>query len=149
MSSKFVIPEPNYEVIHREDMGARVYAAVNTTLASFTDESRKLYGWQFSLILQLDTEDEEGLTLPEEAKEIDPFCQQLDMDLRAGGNAVPLARITWKKTRELLYRVYNPVQADELVKGIIEENTTPRPFSYTIDPDENWQMAETYLKGFK
>lgn len=149
MSSKFVIPEPNYEVIHREDMGARVYAAVNTTLASFTDEPRKLYSWQLSLILQLDTEDEEGLTLPEEAKEIEPFCQQLDMDLRQGGNAVPLARITWKKTRELLYRVYNPVQADELIKSIIEANTTPRPFSYTIDPDEKWQMAETYLKGFK
>ncbi|WP_156494813.1 hypothetical protein, partial [Oleiphilus sp. HI0128] len=74
MSSKFVIPEPSYQVIHREDMGAKVYAAVNTTLATFEDEPRKLYAWQLSLILKLDTEDEQGLTLPEEAKEIEPFC---------------------------------------------------------------------------
>ncbi|WP_156495056.1 DUF695 domain-containing protein, partial [Oleiphilus sp. HI0128] len=141
--------EPSYQVIHREDMGAKVYAAVNTTLATFEDEPRKLYAWQLSLILKLDTEDEQGLTLPEEAKEIEPFCQQLDVDLRAGGNAVPLARITWNKTRELLFRVYNPVQADELIKSIIEADTTPRPFSYTIDPDEDWKMSEVYLKSFR
>ena len=149
MSSKFVIPEPSYQVIHREDEGARVYAAVNTTLASFEEEARKLYAWQLSLILELETEDEEGLTLPEEAKEIEPFCQQLDIDLRAGGNAVPLARITWRKTRELLFRVYNPVQADELMQRIIAADTTPRPFSYTIDPDESWRMSAVYLKNFK
>ena len=149
MSSKFVIPEPNYEVSHREDMGAKVYAAVNTTLAAFGEEPRKLYGWQLSLILELNTEDDEGLTLPEESKEIEPFCQQLDMDLRAGGNAIPLARITWRKTRELLFRVYNPAQADELVQRIIEADSAPRPFSYAIDPDESWKMSEIYLKGFK
>ncbi|MFD2230921.1 DUF695 domain-containing protein [Alkalimarinus sediminis] len=147
-NTKFVIPEATYTVIQREDEGAPVYAAVNTSLTSLNKEQRELFSWQLSLILELQTEDDKGLTLPEEAKEIDPFCQQLEADLRKGGNAIPLARITWRKTRELLFRVYNPVQADELIKSIIEAETNPRPFSYGIDPDEEWKLTNIYLKQF-
>lgn len=147
-SSKFVVPIPTYTVIQREDEGAQVYAAVNTTLASLGDEQRKLFGWQLSLILDLETEDEQGLTLDHEAKAIEPFCQELDTALRLAGNAVPLARITWKKTRELLFRVYNPAIADEQIKKIIDTESNPRPFSYTIDPDEQWKMADDYLSQF-
>jgi hypothetical protein len=146
--STFVVPTPSYTVLQREDEGAQVYAAVNTTLAGLTIEQRKLFGWQLSLILDLETEDEQGLTLDHEAKIIEPFCQELESELRLDGNAVPLARITWKKTRELLFRVYNPAIADEKIKKLIESESNPRPFSYTIDPDEKWKMAEDYLKQF-
>ena len=147
-SSKFVVPTPSFTVIQREDEGAQVYAAVNTSLAGLEVEQRKLFAWQLSLILDLETEDEQGLTLEHEAKVIEPFCQQVDSDLRLGGNAVPLARITWKKTRELLFRVYNPAVADELIKKLIDSESNPRPFSYTIDPDNSWKLADDYLKQF-
>lgn len=147
--SKFVVPTPSFTVIQREDEGAQVYAAVNTTLATLTLEQRALFGWQLSLILDLETEDEQGLTLEHEAKTIEPFCQQVDSDLRIEGNAVPLARITWKKTRELLFRVYNPAIADEQIKKLIDSESNPRPFSYTIDPDNTWKMADDYLKQFE
>lgn len=146
--TKFVVPEASYTVIQREDEGAAVYAAVNTTLATLESEQRQLFSWQLSLILELQTEDNKGLTLPEEAKEIEPFCQQLEADLRKDGNAIPLARITWRKTRELLFRVYNPVKADELIKSIIDAESNPRPFSYAIDPDEEWKLTDIYLKQF-
>jgi hypothetical protein len=135
-------------VIQREDEGVNVYAAVNTTLAGLVEAQRNLFSWQLSLILDLETEDEQGLTLDHEAKTIEPFCQQLDSELRLGGNAVPLARITWKKTRELLFRVYNPAIADEQIKKLIDSESNPRPFSYTIDPDDKWKMADDYLKRF-
>ena len=147
-SSKFVVPTPSYTVIQREDEGSQVYAAVNTTLAGLDVEQRKLFGWQLSLILDLETEDEQGLTLDHEAEAIEPFCQQVDSELRLSGNAVPLARITWKKTRELLFRVYNPAVADEQIKKLIESESNPRPFNYTIDPDNTWKMADDYLKQF-
>jgi hypothetical protein len=147
-SSKFIVPTPSYTVIQREDEGVNVYAAVNTTLAGLVEAQRNLFSWQLSLILDLETEDEQGLTLDHEAKTIEPFCQQLDSELRLGGNAVPLARITWKKTRELLFRVYNPAIADEQIKKLIDSESNPRPFSYTIDPDDKWKMADDYLKRF-
>jgi hypothetical protein len=148
-STKFVIPEASYTVIQREDEGSPVYAAVNTSLANLEPSQRELFEWQLALILELNTEDEKGLTLDYEAKEIEPFCQKLEQDLRQGGNAIPLARITWRKTRELLFRVYDPVIADELIKSIIESEDHPRPFSYSIDPDKSWEMAESYLKQFR
>ena len=135
-------------MIQREDEGATVYAAVNTSLATLPKDQRSLFSWQLALILELNSEDEKGLTLDQESKEIEPFCQQLESDLRTDGNAVPLARITWRKTRELLFRVYNPVQADELIKSLIASESHPRPFSYTIDPDENWEMTADYLSQF-
>ena len=145
----FSTPEPSYTLIQRQDEDAQVYAAVNTPLANLADEHKKLYSWQLSFILQLETEDDKGMTLPDEAEAIQPFCEKLDLDLRAKGNALPLARITWKKTRELLFRVYDPVVADEHIKAIIESEDHPRPFSYAIDQDEDWEMAEDYLKQFK
>ncbi|MFT7373519.1 MAG: hypothetical protein ACI9T9_002219 [Oleiphilaceae bacterium] len=147
-SSKFVVPTPYYTVIQREDEGAQVYAAVNTPLAMLNGDQRKLFGWQLSLILDLETEDEQGLTLDPEVKVIEPFCQQVDSELRLNGNAIPLARITWKKTRELLFRVYNPAIADEQIKKLIDSESNPRPFSYSIDPDEKWKMADDYLSQF-
>lgn len=142
------MPEPSYTVIQREDEGAQVYAAVNTSLAILNKEQRQLFGWQLSLILDLETEDEDGLTLDHEAVAIEPFCKQVESDLLSGGNAMPLARITWRKTRELLFRVYNPAEADEHIKRLIESESNPRPFSYTIDPDNNWKMADDYLNQF-
>ncbi|ROS01396.1 uncharacterized protein DUF695 [Sinobacterium caligoides] len=147
-NTKFVVPESSYTVVQREDEGAKVYAAVNTSLASIDKAERQLFGWQLSIILDLQTEDAQGMTLDSESKEIEPFCQQLETDLRAGGNAMPLARITWRKTRELLFRVYNPAMADKLIQQLIEAEENPRPFSYTIDPDMEWEMAEDYLKQF-
>jgi hypothetical protein len=147
-SSKFVVPTPYYTVIQREDEGAQVYAAVNTPLAMLNGDQRKLFGWQLSLILDLETEDEQGLTLDPEVKVIEPFCQQVDSELRLNGNAIPLARITWKKTRELLFRVYNPAIADEQIKKLIDSESNPRPFSYSIDPDEKLKMADDYLSQF-
>jgi uncharacterized protein DUF695 len=146
--TKFVVPEPSYTVIQREDEGAQVYAAVNTSLAALSQEQRQLFSWQLSLILDLETEDENGLTLDHEAKAIEPFCKQVESDLLTNGNAMPLARITWRKTRELLFRVYNPAEADEHIKKLIESENNPRPFSYTIDPDNEWKMADDYLYQF-
>ena len=147
-NTKFVAPEPSYTVVQREDEGAQVYAAVNTSLAALDQAERELFSWQLSLILDLETEDEKGLTLDHEAKAIEPFCKQVETDLLIRGNAMPLARITWRKTRELLFRVYNPVAADEIIKKIIESESNPRPFNYTIDPDNEWKMADDYLKQF-
>ncbi len=146
---KFLIPEACFTVVQREDEGATVYAAVNTSLAQLTPQQQQLFGWQFSLIMDLETEDEKGMTSEAEASAIEPFCQQLAADLQRNGNAMPLARITWRKTRELLFRVYNPVVADELMQKLIAQETNPRPFSYTIDPDEKWQMASDYLDQFR
>jgi len=147
--SKLVIPQPSYTVIQREDEGSPVYAAVNSSLTTLTTETKKLFSWQLSLILDLGTEDDKGLPQVEEEKLIEPFCQQLEVDLLAGGNAIPLARITWKKTRELLFRVYNPAAADALIQKKIDAENNPRPFTYTIDPDEEWKMADDYLERFK
>ncbi|CAH0990970.1 hypothetical protein SIN8267_01071 [Sinobacterium norvegicum] len=146
--SKFVVAEPIFTVVQREDENSPVYAAINTVLADFNEEQQQYFGWQLSLIMDLNTETETGLPDAAEAKEIEPFCTELDRLISADGNAVPLARISWKKTYELLFRVYNPVEADKVLQTLIEAEENPRPFTYTIDPDEQWEMAADYTKGF-
>jgi len=147
-SAKFVIPEASYTLIQREDEGSPVYAAVNTSLASINPDARQLFTWQLSLIMDLETEDDKGLTLPEEEKQIAGFCEQVESNLLDKGNAIPLARITWNKTRELLFRVFNPAEADKHIKKLIESENNPRPFTYTIDPDDKWTLVDNYLSQF-
>jgi len=149
LSTKFIAPEPNYTLIQREDEGAPVYAAVNTSLSKIGAEPRQLFSWQLSIIMDLETEDDKGLTLAKEESEIAEFCRQLESELLTNGNALPLARITWKKTRELLFRVYNPAQSDKQIKSIIDTENNPRPFTYSIDPDDKWELADNYLSQFK
>jgi len=64
-------------------------------------------------------------------------------------NALFLARITWNKTRELIYRVYEPEPCHQYLTRMINEKTSPRAFDYRIDNDPEGKLAEWHLNATK
>ena len=60
-------------------------------------------------------------------------------------NALFLARIDWKESRELIWRVYDPKFVDKPLREILDTEVPPREFDYRIDPDDEWELAEWHL----
>jgi hypothetical protein len=74
----------------------------------------------------------------EERDIVDPFCDKLDEEIKAGGNALFLVRETWNKTRRLVWRVYDPDIAQEHLQYIVDNHRHPRPFDWHMEQDMEW-----------
>jgi hypothetical protein len=75
----------------------------------------------------------------EETDIVDPFCAQLDEEIKAGGNALFLVRETWNKTRRLVWMVYDAEVAHQHLQYIIDNHRHPRPFVYRMEVDSEWK----------
>jgi hypothetical protein len=60
-----------------------------------------------------------------------------------------LARITWNKTRELIWRVYDHEISNNFLREIITAKSSPRQFDCRIDPDNNWELATWHLTDWE
>ena len=142
-----VIPEEHYSIIEfiQEDLPG--VGVVNSALKNF--EPKEVFGWHLSVVMDLDELIENGMPSTKEREVIDPFGENLDVLLKGENiekpNALFLARITWNKTRELIWRIHDPEIANAVLREITANNSSPREFDYRIDPDNEWQLAEWHL----
>jgi hypothetical protein len=81
---------------------------------------------------------------------LDEFGDTLDADIKGPDkqkpNALFLARITWNKTRELIWRVFDPEITNNYLEQIISDDKLIRQFDYRIDPDVDWKLSKWHLK---
>jgi len=89
--------------------------------------------------------------MPSEAERdiMDPFGDKLDLLIKGKNpdkpNALFLARITWNKTRKLIWRVFDPKVADKTLKGIIANGEYPREFDYRMEHDDRWDLTRSLM----
>lgn len=57
-----------------------------------------------------------------------------------------LASLTWNGTRELVFRIRDPEPAHAYLTTLTADPTPPRHFSYRIDEDAAWRLAESFLR---
>ena len=82
-------------------------------------------------------------------KAVDPFCNQLEKEIKAGGNALFLVRETWNRTRRLVWRVYDPDIAQQHLQYIVNHHLHPRPFDWSMEQDPAWEHAQWYFEQLK
>ena len=140
---RVIIPEEEYALIEWKEEGLPVVAMLNTALKDF--EPKEVFSWHLSLIIDFDDIIEKGMPSEDERAIVDPFCDKLDEEIKAGGNALFLIRETWNKTRRLVWRVYDPEIANQHLQYILEYKQYPRPFDYHMAHDEEWEQAKWYL----
>src|SRR6185436_13762264 len=140
---RVIIPKETPRILEfiQDEMPGVAY--VNRSLIDF--EPKKVFSWHLSIILDFKETVENGMPSKRERELLDEFGDQLDKNIKGQDpekpNALFLARITWNKTRELVWRVYDPEPADKYLQEIISDDSSPRPFDYRIDPDEDWKLA--------
>jgi hypothetical protein len=112
-------------------------AMVNSGLMGF--EHVEIFRWLVSLIIDFEEIVDNGMPSQEETDIVDPFCAQLDEEIKAGGNALFLVRETWNKTRRPVWMVYDAEVAHQHLQYIIDNHRHPRPFVYRMEVDSEWK----------
>jgi len=148
---KVIIPDDLYSLLNFEQDDLPGVAVVNTALKEF--EPKIVFAWHLSIMIDLDDLIENGMPSKSEVEVIDNYGDYLDNEIKGKDkerpNALFLARITWNKTRELIWRVYDPEVSNGFLQEIITANSSPRQFDYRIDPDDNWELAKWHLTDWE
>lgn len=144
---RIVLPEESYTLIEYEQDDLPCIAAINSGLIGF--EYKHIFRWHLSVIIDFEELIDNGMPSEEERAIVDPFCEQLDEEIKAGGNALFLVRETWNKTRRLVWMVYDPEIAHQHLQYIIKYHRYPRSFDYQMKEDIDWEQPEWYLSAIK
>ncbi|KKX46511.1 MULTISPECIES: DUF695 domain-containing protein [Sphingobacterium] len=148
---KVLIPDESYSVLNFKQDNFPGVAVVNTALRKF--EPKIVFAWHLSIMIDLEDLIDNGMPSKSEVEVIDNYGDYLDNEIKGPDkekpNALFLARITWNKTRELIWRVYDPEISNRFLQEIITANSSPRQFDYRIDPDNNWELAKWHLTDWK
>lgn len=146
-SYEVLIPEEYCMVMKGERDRLPCVTVLNTALMDF--EPKEVFDWHLSLTIDFEELLDKGMPSRNELAIVDPFCDRLDEDLKADGNALFLIRETWNGTRRMVWRVYNPEIAHKYLQSIIEQKQYPREFDYYMEQDKNWQQATWYFEQLK
>jgi len=147
---KVFIPDEDYHILNFIQEKLPGIAVINAALKSF--EPKQVFGWHLSIMLDLKDLIENGMPSRTEDALVYEYGMLLDDHIKGPNkqkpNALFLARITWNKTRELIWRVFDPEIANTYLQQIISENSSPRPFDFRIDPDDDWLLAKWHLSDW-
>jgi hypothetical protein len=138
-----VIPDEVYAILEWQRDGRPAVCVVNQSLANF--EPKVVFSWHLSIVLDCLELAERGMPTSEEVAILDRIGDEFDKHLKADGNALFLARITWAGTRQFLYRIYDPEVADRYLKAVIEDWANTREFEFRMEHDEAWEHAGYYF----
>jgi len=146
---RVIIPEEHYSILNFNQEELPGIAVVNTALRDF--EPKPVFAWHLSIMLELNDMIEKGMPSSSEVEIIDEYGDYLDNLIKGDDlekpNALFLARITWNETRELIWRVYDPENANDKLQKIIKDNSAPREFDFRMDQDVEWNLAEWHLRN--
>ena len=145
---RVVLPAPSYWVIEFVQEGRPGIAEVNVGLRDF--QPRVVFGWHCSVMLHFEDVTGDGTPSAADAALADGFEAALDAAVKgstvAKPNALPLARITWAGTRELIWRVCDPAPVAALLEERIARRDYALLFDYRLDRDVEWALAEWHLR---
>ncbi|MEZ8048918.1 MULTISPECIES: DUF695 domain-containing protein [Vibrio] len=144
---RVVIPEEEYGILEWKEEGLPCIGVLNSALKNF--EPKKIFSWHLSLIIDYKELVDNGMPSQEERDIVDPFCDQLDEEIKAGGNALFLVRETWNGTRRMVWRVYDPEIANQHLQYLLEHYKYPREFDYHMEQDMEWEQAKWYFEQIK
>jgi Family of unknown function (DUF695) len=148
---KVHIPEENYQILNFNQEELPAIAVVNSNLIDF--EPKEVFSWQCSIMLNFENLIENGMPEQNDVLKADNFEDFLDEKIKGVNKEKPnglfLARITWNKTRELIWRVYDPEPINKFLTDLIDRKDYPFEFDFRIDSDEKWKLAEWHLKSCK
>jgi hypothetical protein len=147
---KVIIPEEIHSVLNFKQDNLPGVAVINTALRNF--EQKEVFCWHLSIMIDLEDLIDNGMPSHQEREIVDAFGDNLDEIIKGRDsekpNALFLGRITWNKTRELIWRVYDPKFADKELKKIIEDDSAARQFDYKMEEDEEWKLTRWHLQKY-
>ena len=146
---RVIIPEEKYQIIEFKQEDLPGIGVINLSLVEF--EPKEVFSWHCSIMIDFENFIENGMPTNEDVLKAEKFEDYLDENIKGENkekpNALFLGRITWNKTRELIWRVFEPELTNDFLTKIIEEKSYPFEFDYKIEDDTEWKLADWHLKN--
>ena len=144
---RVIIPEERYQIVKFRQDSLPGVMVLNRSLNKF--EPKEVFEWHLSIMIMLQDLIENGMPSASEREILDPYGDYLDAVVKGDDldkpNALFLARITWNKTRELIYRIHDPKPTAGFLEAHITEKAYPRKFDYRVDHDPEWKLTAWHL----
>lgn len=144
---RVIIPEERHQLVSFRQEDLPGIGVINSALQGF--EPKEVFSWHLSIMVEFEEMIANGLPSQTERDALEPWEDELDAEFKGANqekpNALFLARITWNKTRELIYRVFDPEPVNGFLQKLIDSNEHVRSFDYRIDPDPDWKLADWHL----
>lgn len=140
---KVALPEEDYVYIEFTQNEMPGKAIINQSLKTF--EHKPVFAWHLSLMVIYKDHIEDKMPSKAEQEVLFEFEKTLDEKIKANNNALFLASITHDGNRELIWRVYHPHTANDIIYDVIETEDHPRPFDFTLEEDKEWIKAKWHL----
>ena len=144
---RVTIPDEVFAILEWTQDDLPAICVVNQALANF--EPKVVFAWHLSIIVDCAELADNGMPTSDEKEILDQIGDYFDAHIKADGNALFLARITWNGTRQFLYRVYDPEVANALLMDVIDNQKNIRPFDFRMEHDQNWKYAKYFLKQWE
>lgn len=146
---RVIIPDENYQILEFNQEERPGIAVINKSLLYF--EPKEVFSWHCSVMIHFNQLIENGMPDVTDRTKVEEFEDWLDDEIKGENeekpNALFLGRITWNKTRELIWRVYEPEKTNAILNKLIETKDYELPFDYRIDPDIEWKLAKWHLQN--
>ena len=136
-------PAPFYALINTTLGEAPAVVVVNTALRSLA--GRDAFPWHLRTGITCRELGDNGMPTPEEPEVVTRLEGLFESSVEADGNAVFLARITARGERVLLYRVDNPVQANDHLQQLLAAPVQLREWEFQMEYDRDWTLAQPEL----
>lgn len=142
-------PDESFISIDYTYEGHPAFAIINDSLRQF--EFKDVFGWNLSIVFDLEDVYENGIPSSEEVQVIQDFCEHLGKLFNAGWekpNALFLFREHFDGVSHVVWRVYDSDKVEAVLQKVIAEKQHLREFSYEMEYDEEWKLVEWYMQDF-
>jgi len=138
------LPRPRSVVLAFQQDGLPGVATINAALQTL--EHKIVFRWHLSVLVEAEGVAPHALPETCEQAAILDVQAQIAALVEADGQALWLARIVHNGAWELLWRVHDARHAQAQLNKLIDAGTHLRPFSYKLQDDPKWALAQDYLQ---
>ena len=123
--------------------GHPLFLTIDTSLRD--GKAKRGFPWFLSISTPLKYPTKDGLTNEAEASELNAWEDGLEKEISRACRFVHVGRVTWNRTRELLYYVDTP---DSVAPGLekLAAEKSNREFHVQIERDDQWAKVSSYVE---
>jgi hypothetical protein len=139
-------PEASFSLFETTDSnGDYVVFTVNAAYKDY--EYKEDYPWCLSILI--DIESAEGYPTSEESELLNQLEDRISGRLSQVCNCHYIVRITTKESRQVVFYLDDPEQANELLNELVDDPNSVRQWEYDMREDYNWENVEYFLSSLQ
>ena len=140
------IPKESFAILKATDQnGGLIFIMANFGYKDYKFKSD--YPWFLWIEIMTKDKNANGHPTDDEAEVLNKVEDLIDAELKKACTAHYIGRTTLNGSRELLYYLDDPENANPVLQRLVNDPTPIREFEYTIEEDRDWESVASILNS--